>query len=157
LQHVLAHPSTEIRQVAEGWYLFSRLSAGEHRILLSEAPDRGAIYAADLPLDAFFELRSHAARRLWRAMTDRSPGSVFRALPAQRRGRLIAGLRAIDAHLDGASYRTIAEVLFGRERIQRSDWKTSEVRNQTIRLVRSGVSLMRGGYHDLLTYPFHTR
>jgi hypothetical protein len=32
-------------------------------------------------------------------------------------------------------------------------WKTHDLRDRTIRLVRSGVKLMRGGYLDLLRYP----
>ncbi|QXX76143.1 DUF2285 domain-containing protein [Methylovirgula sp. HY1] len=144
-----------MHRVAEGWYFVSRLSGIEHRLLFSEIPDASSPYSADLPLDAFFELRTHAARRLWRALDGRSPGAAFRTLPVQRRRRLTASLRALDAHLDGASYRVIAEILFGPDRIRGSDWKTSEVRNQTIRLVRSGLTLMRGKYRNLLTYPFH--
>jgi len=143
-----------MRRVTEGWYLVSRLSGIEHRLLFRETLDADVPYSADLPLDRFFELRTHAARRLWRSLDGRPPGPVFRALPVQRRRRLMDSLRALDAHLDGASYRVIAEVLFGPDRIRGSDWKTHELRNQTIRLAQTGLTLMRGGYRDLLTYPF---
>ncbi|HAR25926.1 MAG TPA: hypothetical protein DCS46_16425, partial [Bradyrhizobium sp.] len=59
-------------------------------------------------------------------------------------------LRALDARTDGSTYREIAEVLFGAGRISERDWKTHDLRNRTIRLVQSGLALMRGGYRALL-------
>jgi hypothetical protein len=59
-------------------------------------------------------------------------------------------LRALDGHLSDASYREIAEGLFGAARVEREAWKTSSLRDRTIRLVKSGVSLMRAGYRRLL-------
>ena len=96
-----------------GWYAFLRMRGIEHRLLLHEPPVAGAAYAATLPFDAFFEIRAHAARRLWRALSGHPPGPDFRTLPAQRRDRLIQSLRALDARQDGASYRAIAAALFG--------------------------------------------
>lgn len=60
-------------------------------------------------------------------------------------------LRALDGHLAKASYRAIAQQLFGHERLNREPWKTSSLRAMTIRLVRGGIGLMRGGYRKLLT------
>jgi hypothetical protein len=63
----------------------------------------------------------------------------------------VLALRALDGHLAGATYREIAEVLFGTARVPTgSPWKTHDVRGRTIRLVRTGLKLMRGGYLDLL-------
>jgi hypothetical protein len=59
-------------------------------------------------------------------------------------------LRALDGHLAEASYREIARVLFGVRRLERDAWKTSSLRDQTIRLVKGGVALMRAGYRRLL-------
>jgi hypothetical protein len=81
-----------------------------------------------------------------------SAGSMDQ-LSAQRRERLAFALRALDGHIDGASYRVIAEVLFGRKRIPESAWKTHELRSRTIRLVQAGLALMRGGYRALLRPP----
>jgi hypothetical protein len=65
-------------------------------------------------------------------------------------------LRALDAHQCGETYRDIARALFGVTRVPRgSAWKTHDVRDRTIRLVRTGVRLMRGGYLDLLRHPQH--
>jgi hypothetical protein len=46
----------------------------------------------------------------------------------------------------------IAAVLFGAKRIPDRTWKTHDLRNRTIRLVQSGLALMRGGYRDLLRH-----
>ena len=62
-------------------------------------------------------------------------------------------MRALDAHLDQASYRQIAEALFGFDAVFAQPWKTSDLRQRVIRLVQAGTKLMRGGYRDLLTYP----
>jgi hypothetical protein len=59
-------------------------------------------------------------------------------------------LRALDARVEGNSYRTIAEGLFGAKRITERAWKTHDLRNRTIRLVQSGFALTRGGYRALL-------
>ncbi|MGY4473560.1 DUF2285 domain-containing protein [Bradyrhizobium sp. USDA 3364] len=56
--------------------------------------------------------------------------------------------------LEGNSYRTIAEGLFGKSRMPDRGWKTHDLRSRTIRLVRMGLHLMRGGYRDLL---YHKR
>jgi hypothetical protein len=46
--------------------------------------------------------------------------------------------------------REIAEGLFGKERVGRRPWKDSDLRSHIIRLVKSGMALMRGGYRALL-------
>jgi hypothetical protein len=50
----------------------------------------------------------------------------------------------------GATYRAIAEALFGPVRVSAESWKTASVRDNAIRLVRNGTKLMTGGYRDLL-------
>jgi hypothetical protein len=41
--------------------------------------------------------------------------------------------------------------LFGDERVAAGPgWKTHDLRDRTIRLVRTGIELMQGGYLDLL-------
>ena len=88
--------------------------------------------------------------RLWRAVNDRPQGPASHGLTPRQRARLLLALRALDGHLEGASYRTIAEVLFGPARIPDRAWKTHDLRSRTIRLVQLGVRMMRGGYRDLL-------
>ena len=113
----------------------------------------GVPIAVILPLDGLLDQRARAALRLWRALQDRpaSPEPVI--LPLQRRERLRLALRALDAYLDHASYRQIAEGLFDRDAVATQPWKTSDVRQRIIRLVQAGTKLMQGGYLDLLIYP----
>ena len=139
-----------IRQAPDGWHVLLRIRDVEHRLWLREPPAPAAAYAAELVLDGDFEIRSHAARRLWLALNGRPAGPTFHDLSPQRRQRLALVLRALDARIEGNSYRTIAEGLFGTRRIPERAWKSDDLRNRTIRLVRDGVALMRGGYRALL-------
>ena len=56
-----------------------------------------------------------------------------------------------------ASYRDIAEALFGAGRMPERGWKTYDLRDRTVRLVRLGHAMMQGGYRRLLLYPFRGR
>ena len=141
-----------IRRSYDGWHAVLHIRGTEHRVWLKEAPQIGASYAAELPFDPDFDMRAHASHRLWRAIKDRAPGPPFHKLSAQRRERLVLALRALDGQMEGASYRAIAEVLFGSRRIPDRDWKSHDLRSRTIRLVHTGVALMRGGYRALLRH-----
>jgi hypothetical protein len=110
-----------------------------------------------LPLDRVFEIRAAAALRLWRGLTGRLPGRDPAILPAARRDRLLLALRALDGRLEKASYRDIAETLFGTSRMPERGWKTHDLRDRTVRLARLGQALMQGGYRRLLVYPFRGR
>lgn len=145
--------SGSIRQASDGWHAVLRIQGAQHQLWLKEPPQLGTPYAAELPLDPDFEIRAHASHRLWRAINGRPPGPPFHQISAQRRERLALALRALDGYMDGASYRVIAEVLFGRKRIPERAWKTHELRSRTIRLVQAGLALMRGGYRALLRPP----
>ena len=140
----------DLRRASDGWHAVLRIRGAEHRLWLTEPPAMSISYAAALPLDSDFEVRAHAARRLWRAVNGRAPGPTFHELSSQRRERLILAIRALDARMDGDTYRAIAEVLFGKKRVPERAWKTHDLRNRTIRLVQSGIALMRGGYRELL-------
>jgi hypothetical protein len=140
----------EIRQASDGWYVLLRIRGIEHRLWLREPPVAEQAYAAELPFDDDFEIRAHAARRLWRVLNRRSAGPSFHELSPPRRQRLALALRALDGRIEGNSYRTIAEGLFGARRIPERGWKTHDLRNRTIRLVQTGFDLMRGGYRQLL-------
>ncbi|MGY4629892.1 hypothetical protein ACVWY3_007648 [Bradyrhizobium sp. USDA 4486] len=94
-----------------------RIGAVDHRVCSKEPPVLDSKYAAELPFDGDFGARAYAARRLWRAMNGRGPGPAFHTLSKQRRERLSAAMRALDAHSAGGSYRVIAEALFGKKRI----------------------------------------
>jgi hypothetical protein len=140
----------EIRQASDGWHALLRIQGVEHRLWLKGPPAVAMPYAAELVLDSDFEIRAHAARRLWRALNGQPAGPAFQELSPQRRQRLTLALRALDGRIEGNSYRVIAEGPFGATRIPDRAWKTLDLRNRTIRLVQTGFALMRGGYHALL-------
>jgi hypothetical protein len=110
-----------------------------------------------LPLDRVFELRAAAALRFWRGLAGRALGLDPAPLPAARRDRLVLALRALDGRLAKASYRDIAEALFGAARVPERGWKTHDLRDRTVRLARLGFAMMQGGYRRLLLYPFRGR
>ena len=87
----------EVRRASDGWHAILRFGAVEHRVWLKEPPAIGASYVAELPFDGDFDARAYAARRLWRAMNGRTPGPAFHELSKQRRERLSAAIRALDA------------------------------------------------------------
>lgn len=146
-------PGLDLRRADDGWHGLWRAGGTFYQFWLTEKPpDAAAAYTLILPLDALFELRAHAARRLWRALHGRSPGRPFRAMPDQLRELHILTLRALDARQCGESYRTIAEVLLGF-RGTKTDWEGDPRKNKARRLVASGQRLMRGGYRTLLHYP----
>jgi hypothetical protein len=126
-----------------------------HRVHLHE--DGAGQPAVLLPLDRLFEIRAGAAVRLWRSLTGRNPGPNPAALPKARRDRLILGLRALDGRLENATYRDIAAALFGAPDASGRAWKGHDLRDRTIRLVKFGFAMMRGGYRSLLLYPHRRR
>ncbi len=119
--------------------------------------DRIGPYAVVLPLDQLFEIRAAAALRFWHGLVGRRPGPDPSALTAERRKRFILALRALDARLLGTTYPDIASGLFDTAPISKRDWISHELRDQTGRLVRLGFKMMRGGYRQLLVYPYRRR
>jgi hypothetical protein len=126
-----------------------------HRVHLHE--DCAGQPAVLLPLDQLFDIRAGAAVRLWRSLTGRNPGPNPASLPKARRDRLILGLRALDGRLENATYRDIATALFGAPDVSGGAWKGHDLRDRTIRLVKFGFAMMRGGYRSLLLYPHRRR
>lgn len=142
-----------LRRAPDGWHAIWRIGGMEHQFWLPQGViDAAAFYAAILPMDEFMELRAHAARRLWRCLTGRSPGPDIRTMPAQLRQWHLLSLRALDARLHGESYRAVAEVLLGF-RGNKEDFETDPRKNKARRLVAHGIRMMRGGYRLLLHYP----
>jgi hypothetical protein len=108
--------------------------------------------AAIIPLDNNFAARADAALRLWQTIAKRSVGRSSDNLTPARRRRLTLVLRALDGYLAGETYRVIAQGLFGERRVPSdASWKTHDLRDRTIRLVRTGLHLMRDGYLKLLS------
>ncbi len=59
-------------------------------------------------------------------------------------------LRALDGFLADEDYRGVARGLFAGRMPAGAAWRTDSARSRTIRLVRDGLALIRGGYLDLL-------
>lgn len=101
------------------------------------------------PLDHGARARHRAIGRFLDFLEGKAIGPDSR-LTAQKRLRFKAKLRAVDGRTNGASYREIAESLFGARRVASEPWKTSPLRDTTNRLVRDGLAMVTGGYLDLL-------
>lgn len=138
----------DVRRAADGWHAVLHLGGANHRLWLPRLRKQPVVL--ELPLDCDFDLRTQAARRLWSALEQRALGPPSLNLSVQRRQRLTLALRALDAHREGNSYRTIAAVLFGKPRVSDHAWKTHDLRSRTIRLVQNGLVLARSGYRALL-------
>lgn len=125
--------------------------AGDHHLVAS-AIDPAAPLAVLLPLDDSFHIRAEAALRFQRHLFGRATGPLPRALALtpRHRLRLVRMVRALDGRFSGASYREIAGVLFDIPWQSATEWKTSSIRGQTIRLVKDAQTMMHGGYLRLL-------
>ena len=138
-----------IRDAPEGLYADLQAIVQGQQALISHPAAIDAPIAVVLPLDALFDERFETARRVWRGLTGRDQVSRL-PFTAQRRRRLKLMLRALDASLLGIGYREIAQGLFGERVPDDASWRTHPLRATTIRLVREGRALMRGGYLRLL-------
>lgn len=146
------------RRASDGDYWCLHDPAGRLTAVMIGRANSATPAAAVIPLDQDFASRADAAIHLWRRLMGQSRVRIADRLSPQRRQRLILALRALDAHLVGETYRVIAQVLFGYSRLPTGgSWKTHDLRDRTIRLVRTGLDLMRGGYLDLLRSPRRRR
>jgi len=141
---------------AEGRYVHLTALPPAHQALIAPAASTDGPVALVLPLDDLFEDRVNTARRLWRALVRGARVKPV-GFSAQRRRRLKLVLRALDGHLAGEDYRGIAGGLFGARVPGDAVWRTHSLRSFTIRLVREGRALMRGGYLGLLRPNRRTR
>jgi hypothetical protein len=136
-------------------------SIGHHAVHVTEAltshlillpgtqPD--APLAVLIPLDDSSPDRIEALTRLWQSLQRRTAIPDTR-ITAQRRRRLRLMIQAIDGRNNGASYRQIANVIYGETRVADHPWKTSALRDSTIGLVKDGLALVAGGYRQLLRH-----
>ncbi len=107
--------------------------------------------AALVPLDADGLDRAEAVLRLVKALHGRAVPPDGR-LTGQQLRRARQMLQAVDGRTTGASYREIAEVIFGVRRVSDQPWKTSALRDTVKDLVRDGLAMVQGGYRQLLRH-----
>ena len=100
-----------------------------------------------IPIDDDWSVRVAAADRLRRRLIDHTADPP---LTHQRRERLKRALRTVDGRRTGASYRTVATVLFGARRVADEPWKTSSLKAQIVRLAANGRTMVESGYRLLL-------
>lgn len=142
---LMHHP---LRHANDGTYILIKDGKARYQILLTTPPRHGAIRVALLPMDCTTPRREQATQGFWGYAARGHPRPRFTG--ASRLGRLNMALRALDLRQSGASYRTIAETLLGARPTDAAPWKTAAVRDTAIRLVRTGLSMMQGGYRRLL-------
>ena len=83
-------------------------------------------------------------------MTDAPPRSRLSLVQRERLARMLFALDGIERR---STYRDIAEQLFDQVEADAA-FRTSTIRDVTIRLVRRGRALMAGGYLKLLRGGF---
>lgn len=138
----------EPRRASDGLYIAQRRGrAIAYAVLLGQSCIDGPVSAV-IPLDEFAADRFAASERFWRLAKD-CPVADTR-LTKQRCLRLRHMMRAVDGKAAHASQREIAEVIFGRRRVEAELWHESSVRYATMRLLRDGLAMVNGGYHKLL-------
>ncbi|MBL8772201.1 MAG: DUF2285 domain-containing protein [Phenylobacterium sp.] len=122
----------------------------QHRLWMPTPIPRGGAVACVVPLGASTVGDTSAVLQFWRFV------STGRATPLRfdaRLKRAQASLWALDQHESGASYRTLAERLYGAARVASECWRTSSLRDSAIRLVRAGQAFVDGDYRRLLRRP----
>ena len=122
----------------------------QHRLWMPRPIASGAAVACALPLGPGASLNAAAVLQFWRHITG---GQVTRSRFDARLRRAQLSLWALDERTAGASYRTLAEQMFGLARVAAESWRTSPLRDSTIRLVRTGAAFVAGDYRRLLRPP----
>jgi hypothetical protein len=140
----LSAPTADLQGI-DGRHLVIDDPQGEHRLWLPhlKAGDR---LAGLIPLDDMFVLRVAGLTRFHHHLLGASSGPLpaLWKMTRRYRQRLSLMVRALDGHLSSASYREIADALYGPEAITRYAWKTSSIRGQTcLRALHSSPAAQR--------------
>ena len=142
----------DLRREADGLLLL-RLKTGE--LLVLRPADLRKPVGVLLPVDHSWAARRTYANRLHARLLGQPPPPD--PLTLQQRRRIATALRALDARETQAVLRTIAEHLFGAERVSEEHWKTSPLKAQVVRLIAHGRHLTEQGYRALLLGQRPTR
>lgn len=137
------------RDAPEGAY--ASFSEHDIRVLFLSGTVPDDQLAALVPFDPDVLDRIDALTRMARIWLGSPPPRDTRMTTEQRR-RFRLKLRAADGHMNGASYREIAIAIYGAARVDTEPWKTSPLRDAVIAFVEGGLSLIDGGYLQLLRH-----
>lgn len=122
-----------------------------HVVRLLDALTPGQPVAVVVPLDAGLSARLAALERFGRWRLGEAVAGLHAArLTSHKQHRIGLMLRAVDARAAGASHRQLAQALYGAPRVAAEPWKTSSLRDATLRLARDGAVLVTHGYRRLL-------
>ena len=111
----------------------------------------GGKLSALIPLDNNTLGRIEALTRFYSAQLGRAIPSDTR-LTSQQRRRLRYMIQAVDGRINAATYREIANTIYGASRVADMPWKTSPLRDSAIALVKDGIAMVDGGYRQLLRH-----
>lgn len=136
------------RQSQDGVHALLLTAQAQHRLWMPTPIPVGEPIACVVPLGADAASGAHAIVQFWRHLTDHSPPALRRRDNKLKRAYL--SLQAIDGRQAGESYRSLAERFFGAGRVADESWRTSSLRDATIRLVRTGLAFASGNYRRLL-------
>lgn len=131
--------------------LLLRSPGGAARLALAPGLAQGMAYVYAVRADAASGARTRrvAAELDKLAAADFGTAGVARARPAPAALLELHTLQALDATLAGASLHEVAEGLFGPDAVTAGWYADGGLRSRVRRLVRRGLSLMRGGYRRL--------
>jgi hypothetical protein len=119
-------------------------------VILHGANVDGSLSAL-IPLDGNTLGRIEALTRFYSAQLGRAIPPDTR-LTSQQRRRLRFMIQAFDGRINSATYREIANTIYGASRVADMPWKTSPLRDSVIALVRDGIAMVGGRYRQLLKH-----
>lgn len=132
----------------DGVHALLRTEAGTHRLWMPIPLEPGDPIACMVASGGDVGGAATAAVQFLRHLAGQGGRLDLRARVHDQRAQM--SLVALDERRAGASYRTIAERLYGAARIAAEDWRTSALRDSTIRLVRTGDRLACGHHLQLV-------
>jgi hypothetical protein len=141
-RQVLVTPEDEIVDIFSN-RLSARMVVRNSTFLIGESAPTFEIYGLEESEKALETIKTLRAFRINRCTRDISQD--------ERRSKYFDYLVALDEHLAGRSYRDIAEILYGSDRI--GTYWTDDSRgykSKVRRAVERGYKLMNGGYNELL-------
>jgi hypothetical protein len=142
---------TTVKSDSSGVHGFSENDRHTSQVIVLRGASADGALSALVPLDADALGRVEALTRFCCAQQKRAIPPDTR-LTAQQRRRLRLMIQATDGRSNGATYREIAQILYGVLRVADMPWKTSPLRDSAIALVRDGLAMVGGGYHQLLRH-----